>query len=425
LNHDQQTRRFRAAACALSVGVLAVLAFASSASAAVVYDNIASPQPGNVASLGYEANSTSEWGGQIELAGAARKDPKVTVLMSSWGCQTGPTVTPPTPCVTTPGAAFTLPITLKLYAVNSNQSVGAAIATRTQTFAIPFRPSADPTCPTPSQWRDSTGTCFNGFATPITFNLAGDGITLPNRLIATIAYNTTSHGYRPIGAQSCGSNCGYDSLNVGAETAPPTVGTIPAAVAKDAYWATTHGPFYCDGGVGGVGFLRLDDCSSAALPAESWIENQISVEISASETEGEFGPIGPAGTNGANGATGATGAEGKEGKSGSTASVALKRKMSITFPKGTATLNGRKADVLVRCSGSTAQRCIGTLALKMHGTVQKAVYSVLKGQTTTVSVPLVARAQETSDSGTVVRAVARTEQTAGRPFRTARKLHLK
>jgi hypothetical protein len=407
----------------IAITALAALAFASSASAAVVYDNIATPQASNVASLGYEATSTSEWGGQVQLAGTARKDPKVTVLMSSWGCQSGGGAT----CATKPGATFTLPITLKLYAVNPDQSVGAAIATRTETFAIPFRPSVDPTCPGGTAWRDKAGVCFNGFATPITFSLSGEGITLPSNVIATIAYNTSHHGYSPRGTQPCAANCGYDSLNVGAETAGPTVGSIPAALINDTYWATTFAGFYCDGGVGGTGTLRRDECT----PATGWAPNQPSFEISASETEGEAGPIGPAGptgTAGANGSNGTNGATGADGKSASAASpVALKRKMAITFPDAAVTTNGANAKVQVHCNGSTLQRCIGTLTLKSQGTVQRAAYSVLKGKTVTVNVPLDAGLVEklsADGAGTVVRAVARTEQDAGRPFRTSRKLHI-
>jgi hypothetical protein len=400
----------------IAIAALAALVIAPAASADVVYDNIASPQPSNVASLGYEATSTSEWGGQVELAGTARKDPKVTVLMSSWGCQSGGGAT----CVTAPGANFTLPITLKLYSVNPNQSAGAAIATSTKTFAIPFRPTTDPTCPGGTAWRDGAGTCFNGFATPITFNLAGEGITLPKNVIVTIAYNTTHHGYSPRGTQPCGSNCGYDSLNVGAETVPPTIGAIPAALIDDTYWATTVGPFYCDGGVGGTGTLRIDDCTSA----NGWAPNQPSFEIAASETEGETGPTGPTGATGSAGATGANGAAGKSASSDS--SLALKRKMSITFPKANVTTSGANAKVEVHCNGSTLQRCIGTLTLKSKGTVQRAAYSVLKGKTATVSVPLDSDLEQkllSSGGGTVVRAVARTEQEAGRPFRTSGKLH--
>src|SRR5262245_44270711 len=86
------------------------LAFASPASATVVYDNVPSPQPGNLPSLGYEANQTAEFGGQVELVGTQRQNPKITVAMSSWGCESGQWFDGS--CSTTPGASFEHSITL-------------------------------------------------------------------------------------------------------------------------------------------------------------------------------------------------------------------------------------------------------------------------------------------------------------------------
>ena len=71
------------------LAVLTVAALPADAIGAIVYDNIASPQPGNVPSVGYEATSAAEFGGQIQLGGTARQNPTVTVLLSSWGCQAG------------------------------------------------------------------------------------------------------------------------------------------------------------------------------------------------------------------------------------------------------------------------------------------------------------------------------------------------
>src|SRR6185312_15991887 len=76
-----------AAALLTAVAVAAVTAAA--ASAAVVYDNVPAKLPGNFASIGFAATSTTEFGGEIELTGTARKQPSVTVVMSSWACQSG------------------------------------------------------------------------------------------------------------------------------------------------------------------------------------------------------------------------------------------------------------------------------------------------------------------------------------------------
>ncbi len=55
-----------------TLGALAVGAAGAGASE-VVYDNIPSPLPGNF----------------VSLTGAARKNPNVTVVMSTWACQSG------------------------------------------------------------------------------------------------------------------------------------------------------------------------------------------------------------------------------------------------------------------------------------------------------------------------------------------------
>ena len=100
------------AAC-LVAAVMALSAAATSTPTA--YNNIPSPAPANVPSVGGEAYAFNELGGQVQLAGPARRNPKVTVLMSSWGCQSGNWYT--ATCTTTPGSGFTLPITLKIYTV--------------------------------------------------------------------------------------------------------------------------------------------------------------------------------------------------------------------------------------------------------------------------------------------------------------------
>ena len=250
---------------ALSAALAAFAAAQASDSNSVIYDNIPSPQPGNLPSVGYEANSISEFGGQVQFEGPDRQNPVVTVLMSSWGCQDGHWYSGD--CSTTPGATFYEPITLNLYTVGAANAPGSLIGTMTNTFSIPYRPSASTTCGG-GGWLDGT-TCFNGFATPISFDLTSLGLTLPNEVIVGIAYNTTHYGYAPIGESApcytSSGGCGYDSLNVGV-TAPPSVGTDPLPV--DAYLNSSYGGSYCDGGAGGTGTFRLDaGCWTGYQPA--------------------------------------------------------------------------------------------------------------------------------------------------------------
>jgi len=219
----------------------------------VVYNSIPDPLAGNYPSQAYEAQSASEFGGQILLTGTNRTDPKVTIMMSSWGCESGSWNL--ATCVTTPGSTFSHPITLNIYSVGSGNSVGSLITTKTQTFAIPYRPSKDPVnCPAGGWWNGTT--CFNGLATPISFDLTG--VTLPDNVIISLAYNTTHYGYAPVGeAATCYSEdggCGYDSLNV----ALNTLGSVTYPLPDGAYMNSTWSGAYNDGGAGGLGTFRLD-----------------------------------------------------------------------------------------------------------------------------------------------------------------------
>ena len=234
----------------ISVFVVIVALFSSvSASAAsiAIYDSIPAPLPPNVPSLGYQATSTAEFGDYIAFAGTARSLSTVTVTMSNWALNsTYPSMA---------AAGFMHPITLNIYNVDLSgptPAVGSLIATAAQTFLIPWRPEADPTCPGGTAWRAGDNLCYNGYAFNIVFDFIGQGITLPNQVIYGIAYNTNTWGYQPIGQPGP-----YESLNVGLDTGPATVGLD---VEPDAlFWNTKQASFYSDGGAGGVGIFRRDD----------------------------------------------------------------------------------------------------------------------------------------------------------------------
>jgi hypothetical protein len=288
-----------------------MFAAAASANAATVYNDIppATPVNGNVVSQAFQATQAAEFGGQVGLAGTQRQDPTITVLMSSWGCGTSGTWNGGD-CVTTAGATFSHPITLNLYSVLPNTGEpGGLIASVTQTFNVPFRPSANPACTggNAGKWTPNGGTnCFNGFATPITFNLTGRGISLPDHVIVSVAFNTTNWGYQPIGTQPCDSTsngCGYDSLNVGVANngspIPPTAGTQPRP--DDAYYNSATAGQYCSPS-GPANVFRLD--------AGCWTGLQPAFQVDATTTGGPAGPAGPAGPTGPTGATGVAGPSG-------------------------------------------------------------------------------------------------------------------
>ena len=170
-----------------------------------IYDSTVQPNPGNLASESFEATATAQFGNQITFGGTARVLDTVVVQMSSWGCQSGSWTGSPSPCVTSPGATFSEPVTLNVYNVGPHNAhgpstVGSLIATATQTFAVPYRPSANAAeCSTApdngNQWFDAAlDTCFNGFLTPIEFTFGH--VSLPNNVIYGVAYNGTSDWVR-------------------------------------------------------------------------------------------------------------------------------------------------------------------------------------------------------------------------------------
>lgn len=199
----------------------------------IIYDAVPATLPSNSPSLGYQATSTSAFGDKITFGGTGRELDKVAVNLSSWACESG---TWNNSCVTTPGSTFTHPVTLNIYNVAEDGTVGSLIATRTQTFEIPYRPTADPTCGTATQWRDTNGNCFNGYNYVVTFD--ANGITVPNTVIYSVAYNTQSYGVSPLGVDGP-----FNSLNVALSTST-TVGTNIDA--NEVFWDTTY-PGYTAG----------------------------------------------------------------------------------------------------------------------------------------------------------------------------------
>jgi hypothetical protein len=240
----------RVAASLLAVAGVSAVAVASAGAATVQYSNLPSPLPGNVPSVGFQATSAAELGGQVQFAGTVT-NPTVVVGMSSWACQSGGAEDGT--CVSAPGSTYNWPITLNVYEVGPGESVGAKIVTLTQTFAIPYRPSADHVhCAGNGGWYKAKA-CYHGKLFKITFSRLGNAkspVTLPAKAIVSVAFNTDTHGYKPTGLEGP-----WESLNVGlGELATTGSDPVPSSI----YWNTTYGPFYCDEGAGGTGTFRLD-----------------------------------------------------------------------------------------------------------------------------------------------------------------------
>jgi hypothetical protein len=210
--------------------------------------------------------------------------------MSSYACESG--IWNTVDCTSSSGSEFSVPISFNIYEVGPNDTVGSLLATTTQTFQFPYRPSADNVHCTDSQtgwWYDSdTSTCYAGIARNITFDFSQQGVLLPDSVIYGIAFNTTGYGTAPIGTGAAcyasSGGCTYDALTV--DLSPQVVvGSKP--LPDTAFVNSLNASYYCDGGTGGTGSLRID-----SLPTnDCWGDEQIpAVQFTASAVPGS-GPF--------------------------------------------------------------------------------------------------------------------------------------
>ena len=189
--------------------------------AASGYNAIPSKVSGNVPSVSFEGQPAKEFGDLVALGGKATKLDSISVLLSSWGCENGDYFS--SNCQTTPGTAFDVPITFKIY-----DAAGVVVlAKKTATITVPYRPSASALCTgdNAGKWYNSKDrTCYNGLPHLVTVNMSDLAVTLPTQVIWSVQYNTTTSGYTPIGnvlpCSSKPAGCGYDTLNVGAFSYP-------------------------------------------------------------------------------------------------------------------------------------------------------------------------------------------------------------
>ncbi len=271
--HKQRTRALvRSAAfgaAILTAGVFAAAPAATAATKVTIYNNIPAPLPGNVPSVGFEASAASEFGGQVTFESTERTKPQASLVLSSWGCESGSWNSGD--CSTLVGATFFHPITVNVYTVGANNEPGDLIGTVTHTFSIPYRPSANYTHCTgdnAGKWYSKADTtCYNGKAVVKSVSLGS--LDLPDSVIISVAYNTTHSGYNPIGESACyteAGGCPYDALNVGTSVSLPAKGTQP--LPNDAYFNSAQASQYCEGGPGSTGTFRLDaGCWTGFQPA--------------------------------------------------------------------------------------------------------------------------------------------------------------
>jgi len=159
----------------------------------------------------------------VFTSSSPRKLTNVVVTLSSWACVSGAWTSGD--CNTPAGSTFSQAVTLKIYSTDGWVS-GTPLATSTQSFNVPYRPSASSICGDGRWYSGGAKSCFNGLASDVTFNFAGN-VTLPDTVVYSISYNSTHYGPSPIGegAACYGTvaGCPYDSLNIALNNTPGTV----------------------------------------------------------------------------------------------------------------------------------------------------------------------------------------------------------
>ncbi len=244
----------------------------------VIFDNTPATVTSALASYGAQAYSFNEWGGGVTFAPGGRKLATATVILKSYTCQLGAWNGNPTLCSTpTPGSTYNTNVTFNVYDVNLDGTVGGVIATKTQSVAVPFRPSADPiACPSnTSAFWDGTG-CRSGLSFPVTFVFTGQ--TLPDTAAFGITYNTDQSGYSPIG----GSTAPTDSLNIA--TYPGTIPAAPATQASVGTWLPNDTSTYVNPRAGGhaVNMTTLAPVTQMPTgPSDNFVGYMPAVQITA------------------------------------------------------------------------------------------------------------------------------------------------
>jgi hypothetical protein len=284
-------------AVTLLVGGFFIASSASAIAAPVsttVYDATPSALPPNVASLGYQATSTKEFGDYVHLAGAPDRLLKtVTVTMSNWALQSTPAnqtfcSTNPTKCT---AGGFIHPITVNIYknTLDGNGVPTTLLATKTVDVTVPWRPEADVTCPGGTAWKAGDNNCYNGLAFNAVFDMSSLNVTLSDDVIVGIAYNTQSYGSAPLGVDGP-----YNSLNVGVPANQP-VTTGADANTDNVFWNTSFAGFYTDGGDGGVGTFRTDTNwtpnGTIAMKIEATPASQSTTVVHQGDLAANFGDV--------------------------------------------------------------------------------------------------------------------------------------
>jgi hypothetical protein len=221
---------------------LLALAPVALADGVVLYNTIPGTLPVNLVSESYEADATSELGNLIQFAGgsSAYSLTSATIVLSDWAPQSDWTSLINGTTITSTG--FYIPLTLNMYTVGANNSVGARLEGVSVDAFIPWRPAATSTCG--NNYLGSDGFCHGGSLSTVTFDLAG--LNVPDTIIYGLAYNTEHYGSVPTGVPGP-----YVSLNFALSSDAPSVGSNP--LPGDAYVNSLNSADYGAADAGNLG----------------------------------------------------------------------------------------------------------------------------------------------------------------------------
>jgi hypothetical protein len=254
-------------------GVAALFAPVRPDTAKALYDSMLVNSLGkpysNISSLGFACCQADEFGDAMSLTKTNARVTKVSVVLSSWGCESGFWNTQN--CQTTNGTTFVEPVTLTIYAVSGDTTSGGrpepgqVLLQQTESFSIPYRPSFNPKCANTGYGHGGfigrfDRDCDEGLSHIISFNTRPANLTVPKQVIVTVAYNTSTSGYNPYGTGTTCFNgpggCGYDALNVSAEGDGGYVGSALDSTGVQVYFT---GSEWCGGSPENPNLTLQDD----------------------------------------------------------------------------------------------------------------------------------------------------------------------
>lgn len=190
----------------------------------VVYNDTPDPLALSYFSYGFASSKLSALGNLVQLGGTARKLESCDVILVTYAkASDWPVLAAANP------AGYLHPVTLTIYEVTStNQLVFRTEAT--QNILIPWRPLIQSNG---SPWPPA----YNGYAFRANIPFT-NGITLPERVLVMVSFNTETYGFSPIGSPGP-----YNSLNVAYKTTT-NVAPVGTDVNPDVVLQVLNGLWY-------------------------------------------------------------------------------------------------------------------------------------------------------------------------------------